>query len=46
MAEDTDFRATLMTNVAKVLAQRLRAANIQLDSALPRGDVAVADLLG
>ena len=46
MNEDTEFRAILMTNVAKVLAQRLRTANIQLDSALPRGEVAIADLLG
>lgn len=34
MDEDASLRAQLVTNIARLLAQRLRTANIQLDAAL------------
>lgn len=34
MDRDSNLRATLILNIARVLAQRLRTANIQLDAAL------------
>lgn len=34
MDRDSNLRATLVLNIARVLAQRLRTANIQLDAAL------------
>lgn len=37
MDQDASTKAALMANIAKLLAQRLRTANIQLDSALAKG---------